>query len=119
MTSDDNNVFTITGIYGDEDFTGVSGVFHQRVDLNTEEKLDEGFKEFSEEFITQGWSDREKKKAERRKDKGKGDPQLYNYQMREATIMDDGSIVGTMEQYFIQRRLVQIEQRIIKINEYN
>jgi len=104
MTSDDKGVFTITGIYGKMKESGVSGVFHQRVDLNTEQKLDEGFKEFTEEFIVQGWTDRERKRQERREDRGKEDAQLYNYKMREATILDDGSIVGTMEQYYIQVR---------------
>ena len=104
MNSDDNNIFTIIGIYGEMDVRGVSGVFYQRVDVTAEEILDEGFKEFGEKFITQGWTDREKKRAQRREDKGKGEPQLYNYRMREARIMNDGSIVGTMEQYYVQVR---------------
>ena len=104
MTSDDNNIFTITGIYGEMKEAGVSGVFHQRVDLNTGEKLDEGFKEFTEEFITQDWTDRDRRRQERRENRGRGEAQLYNYKMREATILDDGSIVGTMEQYYIQVR---------------
>ncbi len=102
MTSDDNNIFTITGIYGEMKQEGVSGVFHQRVDLNSEEKLDEGFKEFDETFITEDWSDRDKRRQERREERGRAEPRLYNYKMREATILDDGSIVGTMEQYYVQ-----------------
>ncbi|MDX2359959.1 MAG: hypothetical protein QNK23_04065 [Crocinitomicaceae bacterium] len=104
MTSNDSNVFILTGIYGEMEEQGVSGVFHQRVDLSTGKKLDEGFMEFEEDFITEGWSDRAVKRAERRADQGKGDPQLYNYQMREITILPDGSIVGTMEQYYVQVR---------------
>lgn len=104
MTSDDNNIFTITGVYGEMKEAGVSGVFHQRVDLETGQKLDEGFEEFSERFITQDWSERDKKRQERREERGKAEAQLYNYKMREATILDDGSIVGTLEQYYVQVR---------------
>ena len=104
MSSDDNNIFTITGIYGEMYVEGVSGVFHQRVDLNTGKTLDKGFKEFNDEFITQGWSERDKDRADRREERGKGEPLLYNYRMREATILKDGSVVGTMEQYYVQVR---------------
>ncbi len=105
MTSDDKNVFTITGIYGKMGEKGVTGVFHQRVDLTTGKKLDEGFKEFPKEFITQDWSERQLKRQQRREERGLDEePQLYNYNMREATILEDGSVVGTMEQYYIQVR---------------
>jgi hypothetical protein len=102
MTANGKDIFTITGIYGEKDETGVNGVFYQTANLKTHEVLDQGFKEFSKEFITQGWSEKAKKKAKRREERGKGDPKLYNYQMREAIIQDDGSIVGTLEQYYIQ-----------------
>lgn len=105
MTSDDHNVFTITGIYGNMEENGVLGVFYQRVDLKSGEKLDEGFRDFPREFITQDWSERQLKRLKRREDRGMDEePQLYNYNMREVTITDDGSIVGTMEQYYVQVR---------------
>lgn len=102
MSSDDKGIFTITGIYGEKDEKGVSGVFYQRVDVKTQEILHEGFKEFDKEFVTQDWTAREKDKANRREENGRGEPQLYNYVMREANLLPDGSIVGTMEQYYIQ-----------------
>lgn len=104
MTSDDNRVFTLTGIYGDKDYSGVSGVFNQRVDLNNGKVLDEGFMTFDKDFIVQGWSDREIRKAERREERGRGEPQLYNYTMRDVTILDDGSLIGAMEQFYVQVR---------------
>tara|TARA_B110000285_G_scaffold77754_1_gene89535 strand:+ start:4554 stop:6122 length:1569 start_codon:yes stop_codon:yes gene_type:complete len=104
MTSDENNVFILTGIYGVMNSPGVEGIFHQRVDLNTGKKLNEGFKEFEESFITQDWSEQAKKKAERKKSRGRGEPQLYDYKMRDITILKDGTIVGTMEQFYVQVR---------------
>ena len=104
MTSDENNVFILTGIYGLMNTLGVEGIFHQRVDLNTGKKLNEGFKEFEESFITQDWSERAKKKAEKKKSRGRGEPQLFDYKMRDITILKDGTIVGTMEQFYVHVR---------------
>ena len=82
----------------------MAGVFYQKLNLDTEKVIQEGFKEFEEEFITQGWSERSLRRAERRKKQGKGDPELYSYTMRDVTFLDDGSIIGTMEQYYVQVR---------------
>lgn len=104
MMSNDSAIFTVTGIYGSDDESGVRGVFYQRVDLNKNKKLAEGFKEFNKDFITQGWTDKAKKRARKKEEKGKSEAQLYNYAMREVLVRPDGSIVGTMEQYYIQVR---------------
>jgi len=102
MFSDDNDLFTVTGIYGDQRVAGVKGVFFQRINLTTLEKQEEGFKEFEASFITEDWSDRDKRRSERQMDRGRSAPQLYNYKMRDATILKDGSIIGTMEQFYVQ-----------------
>jgi len=104
MSSSDDNIFTLTGIYSNNDQSGVAGVFYQKLNLDTEEVVQEGFQKFEEEFITQGWSDRSLRRAERRKKQGKGDPELFSYTMRDVTFLEDGSIIGTMEQYYVQVR---------------
>lgn len=102
MESDDDHIFTITGIYGEEKKTGITGVFYLRADFDKQEIVDRGFEEFKTDFITQDWSERQKERAEKRAASGRGgEPQLYNYQMREANIMKDGSIVGSIEQYYV------------------
>lgn len=94
---------TVTGIYGAKDTPGVDGVFYQRIDLTKGETINEGFEEFDEDFVTQDWSQRDLDRSERRRDRGRGgEPQLYNYRMREAHVLADGSIIGTMEQYYVQ-----------------
>lgn len=104
MSTGDNNTFTLTGIYSNTDQSGVAGVFYQKLNLNTEKVESEGFQKFEEEFITQDWSERSLKRAERRKQQGKGDPELFSYTMRDVTFLEDGSIIGTMEQYYVQVR---------------
>ncbi|MCH2224656.1 MAG: hypothetical protein MK066_07800 [Crocinitomicaceae bacterium] len=104
MFSDTNNIFTITGIYGEMNVSGVSGVFYRKTDLKDGKTIKEGFRKFEEQFITQDWSERDKKRALRLKEKGKEEPNLYNYRMRDVTFLEDGSIVGAMEQYYVQVR---------------
>lgn len=104
MSTGDNNTFTLTGIYSNTDQSGVAGVFYQKLNLDTEKVESEGFQKFDEEFITQDWSERSLKRAERRKRQGKGDPELFSYTMRDVTFLEDGSIIGTMEQYYVQVR---------------
>lgn len=104
MSASENNTFTLTGVYSNAAQSGVAGVFYQKLDLDTEEVIKGGFQQFSEDFITQGWSDRSLRRAERRKKQGKGDPELFSYTMRDVTFLNDGSILGTMEQYYVQVR---------------
>ena len=104
MSSDDNDIFTITGLYGNSDEDGVNGAFYQRLDVIKGEKVQEEFKEFDKEFITEGWSDRAIERAERRSERGKGDPQLYHYIIKDIKSTSAGSTIVTMEQYYIQVR---------------
>ncbi len=101
INSDNNHIFTLTGMYGDKDFAGVSGLMNVKLDFNKQQVISEGFKEFGKDFITQDWSDREKERAEKRENRGKGEPKLYNYLMRQSEVLKDGTIVGSMEQYYV------------------
>lgn len=103
LSTTSTDSLTITGLYGARDTPGVDGVFYQRIDLEKGRTITEGFKKFDEDFITQDWSQRDLERSQRREERGRGtDPQLYNYRMREAFIAPDGSIIGTMEQFFVQ-----------------
>lgn len=102
MDTDDKRQFTITGVYGDNNVEGVKGLFYLRFDFNKKEVQEVGYEEFGKDFITQDWSDKAKERASRREEKGKGEPTLYNYKMRHAEILPDGSIVGSLEQYYVQ-----------------
>lgn len=103
LNSDNNRQFIITGTYGEREKPGINGLFYLKLDFKSQEILSEGFEEFSEDFITQGWSDRQKKKVEKKRARGKdADPQLYEYVIRDVRILDDGSVVGSMEQYYVR-----------------
>jgi hypothetical protein len=101
MNSDNDRIFTFTGIYGDQGKVGVTGLFYMRANFDKQEIIDEGFEKFGKDFITQDWSDRQKEKADKKEQKGKGEPQLYNYVMRQTEVLKDGSVVGSLEQYYV------------------
>lgn len=100
FSSDNKDMITITGSYG-QNSNGMAGVFYLQVDFKKKAIVKEGFSAFDPDFITQGWSDRAKKKAEKKAAAGKGTPELYSYEMRDNVTLEDGSIIGLMEQYYV------------------
>ncbi|NVK64793.1 MAG: hypothetical protein HWE22_09410 [Flavobacteriales bacterium] len=103
INSDNNRQFILTGTYGERKKAGIKGLFYMKLDFKSQEILAEGFEEFSDDFITQDWSDRQKKKNAKKKARGKdAEPKLYEYVMRDIHILEDGSVVGSMEQFYIR-----------------
>ena len=102
MSTNNYNELLVTGIYGLENALGVSGIFHKKIELSVGKFISESYKDFESNFITEGWSEKALKRLERRELKGKGTTQLQNYKMKEAIVLEDGSIIGTMEQYYVQ-----------------
>lgn len=105
FSSDDKRIMTFTGLYGEKSYNGIKGVFFFQLDFNKKQRKNEAWQEFGKDFITDGWSDRAKKKAEKAEKKGKGEPELYEYDIRNMQTLKDGSMVGMLEQYFV--RVVQ------------
>jgi hypothetical protein len=101
-SSDGKGVMTFTGLYGDKKEAGIKGIFYFRYDFKNKKQIDSGFEPFKRDFITSGWSEKAKAKAEKKERKGKAAPQLYNYKIRELMTLSDGSITGLMEQYYVQ-----------------
>tara|TARA_R110000737_G_scaffold353477_1_gene405913 strand:+ start:2385 stop:3950 length:1566 start_codon:yes stop_codon:yes gene_type:complete len=101
MNSDNNNLFTLSGVYGETLESGVAGLFYMRLDFENNTVLNQGFEKFDKNFITQDWSFRQKERADKLEAKGKGEPELHYYQMRQSEVLADGSIVGSLEQYYV------------------
>jgi hypothetical protein len=100
----DDGSCVVYGMYSNEDASGVSGAFFQKLDA----KYNVDFttlEEFEEDFITQFWSDRAKKKAEKKKKKKnakkKEEPSLYSYIMHDLAIKENGDMVLLAEQYYM------------------
>ncbi len=102
INSDDTQLFTLTGVYGENQVEGVKGIFYMKLDYQNQEVLEEGFEPFEKDFVTQDWTDKELDRAQRREERGRGeDPTLFNYEMRNVQVLPDGSIVGSMEQHYV------------------
>ena len=100
FSSDDNRILTCTGLYG-EDRVATKGAFYCQMDFRNKTIIYEGFSEFKKDFITEGWSDRAKKRANKLEAKGKGTPQLTKYDFRDVHTTKDGAIIVAMEQYYV------------------
>ncbi|MDH4472618.1 MAG: hypothetical protein QE487_08400 [Fluviicola sp.] len=100
FSSDERRILTCTGLYG-EGSASTKGAFYFQVDFANQEIVNEGFSEFTKDFITQDWSEKQKTKANKREEKGKGAPQLYSYDFREVHTTADGGVIVVMEQYYV------------------
>ncbi len=90
LTYGEKGELYLGGYYRKEDGTGIDGVFLFTLNEKTAEIEDELYDEFTKEFITEGWSDRALKKAERKESKGV-DLGLSNLEFRQVIQHDDGS----------------------------
>ncbi len=102
IESDNNHILTLTGVYGELNKIGINGIFYLKLDFNKQEIINKGFEEFKVDFITQDWTEKQKEKAKKKELNGKsGEPQLYDYKIRETNILPDGSLICSLEQYYV------------------
>lgn len=97
----------IAGLTTKEDESGISGAFYTRYNAKLQE-VGENVFDFEEDFITQGWSSRSKKKLEKKqkKDTRKGQEKtkatLYEYEIRDLIVKDDNTTTLLAEQYYVR-----------------
>lgn len=104
IDADETNQFLITGVYGDANIDGVKGLFYLKLDYKNQEITAESYIEFQKDFIVEDWSQKDIERAEKREEKGKGAPSLYDYTIRNVHILPDGSLVGSIEQNYVVMR---------------
>ncbi len=118
MSSEDSSMVSVSGLYGLQDEVGIRGVFYQKLDMLREREIDKGFCELKTDIITEGWTDRAKKKLKKKEERGKEDAIFFNYEMRATIPFEDSSLVGTMEQHFIQERMTDMQQGGLSSNTF-
>ncbi len=89
------------GFYSDNGTSSINGSYFLKIDQNTTSITSKSFKEFGIDFITQNMTDKNKKKVQKRKDKGK-DVELYEYDLEDIVLRDDGGAILIGEQYFVR-----------------
>lgn len=98
--NDDGNIIC-SGFYSENGGSGIKGAFFVSIDGTTRKIKKESYKEFDEKFITQGWSDKAVNKAKKKEVKKKKAIEMYNYDLRDFIVREDGGVVLLAEQYYM------------------
>ena len=89
------------GFYSDNGTMSINGSYFLKIDESTKSIVSKSFKEFGIDFITQNMTDKNKKKTKKREEKGK-DVELYQYDLDDIVLKDDGGAVLVGEQYYVR-----------------
>ncbi len=99
-----DSILVVTGTYGEEMSSGSQGVFMMRINLDEKKIRQQYFELFPRDFMTQDMTPNEIDRLERREDRGRLGPQLYNYAIRSIYPLDDGSTIVVAEQFYIYQQ---------------
>ena len=105
MSSNDSSLVTLSGIYGSGNFSGIEGIFIIRIDTKKDSVISRGMVPFSRDLVFQNLTDRQRDRAEQRLLNRNTEPQLYNYRLRDMYTQPDGTVLGSVEQYYVHRRV--------------
>ncbi|HLP55564.1 MAG TPA: hypothetical protein VK151_11070 [Fluviicola sp.] len=99
-----DSILVVTGTYGEEMSSGSQGVFMMRINLAEKKIRQQYFELFPRDFMTQDMTPNEIDRLERREDRGRLGPQLYNYMIRSIYPLDDGSTIVVAEQFYLYQQ---------------
>lgn len=102
LNSNDDRIFSVTGLYGERAVAGAQGAFFMRIDYQNKQIKDQGFQPFGIDILVEGESKISSKSARFLANKTNIQPAAVNYMLRDITLLADGSIVGSMEEYYTQ-----------------
>ena len=98
---EDNGDIVTGGFYSKrKQMNSVDGAFYMVTDSKTKDVKATSVKEFDIDFITQGMTEKQEEKAKKREEKGK-DQELYEYDLDNLIMRDDGGAVLVGEQYYV------------------
>ena len=100
--SSNNNIFTLSGLYGAGRNGKTEGVFIIRYETQLDSILFKGFIPFDNGFIDEDWVSRDTRQL--RFNNRKKNRESYKYKIRDIFTLDDGSLCGSLEQYYIFER---------------
>ncbi len=105
LNSNDSSICTLSGLYSKGNRQGILGVFIITIDAKNDSIISKGINPFDKEISMESWLDNDL--YDRQATIGSNpnlQNQFYNYRLREIFVLQDGSIVGSMEQYYVYRR---------------
>ena len=83
------------------DNQNLKGSFYLKIDGKTKKLTSKSLHEFDIDFITQNFTEKQKKKVKKREEKGK-DAELIKYKLNDIVLRSDGGIFLIGEQYYTQ-----------------
>ena len=97
LSSNDSSYFSLSGIYGTGNNSGIEGIFIVRIDPVKDSIVSSGLVPFSKEIVFQNLTEKQRDRAEQRLSNRNTDVQLYNYRLRDIFTREDGTILGSIE----------------------
>ena len=89
------------GFYSNYSSNSLDGSYFLKIDSESKNIVSKNFKEFGLDFITQNMTDKQKKKTEKRDEKGQ-DAELYKYELDQIILREDGGAILVGEQYYVR-----------------
>ncbi|WP_338764939.1 hypothetical protein WAF17_00635 [Bernardetia sp. ABR2-2B] len=102
----DNSDLICAGFYSNVGTFSIEGSYFLTVDSESKQIKTKSFKEFGLDFITQDMTERKKKKTKKKAAKGK-DVELYEYDLDNIIIKEDGGAVLVGEQFYIRESTIR------------
>ncbi|MFB1022720.1 MAG: hypothetical protein QMC40_08180 [Vicingaceae bacterium] len=101
ITINQDNDIICGGFYSDNGTSTIKGSYFLKLDESSNKIVTKSFNEFEIDFITQNMTEKLKKKTKKREAKGK-DVELYQYDLDNIVLKDDGGAILVGEQFFIR-----------------
>lgn len=98
---ENKNEIVCAGFYGMKGAWAVRGAYVLRLDRSTKTVKHESYKEFDRDFITAFMTEKEEQKATKRAERKGEELELYEYDLDEIVLREDGGIVLVGEQYYM------------------
>ena len=99
---DENENIICAGFYSELSSHGIKGSYFLKIDGNTQKIITKNFKDFGIDFITQNMTIRQEKKVKKKAAKKKKPVELYEYDLDNIILKDDGGAILIGEQFFIR-----------------
>lgn len=96
----DNQDIICAGFYSEKGTFSIKGSYFLSIDSQTKEIKSKSFKEFAIEVMLESLSEKKQKKLEKKIEKGK-EVELYDYDLDNLVLRDDGGALLVAEQYYI------------------
>ena len=104
FNSNDANILTLTGVYGKGQNQGIEGIFQLKIDTRQDSLLSKGFAAFDSK-LSEDFNEEITGPVTWNRNHFTNNNLFYDYLMRDLFLQEDGTLVGSVEQYYVSRRV--------------